>query len=144
MSLKPHRLISVLALLAFGHGALAEAVVPIRAIRAQHMVTADDLQVVDQNVPGAVTDPAELIGKEARITLYPGRPILKGQVGAPALVERNQTVRMTFSHGPLTISADGRVLDRGGAGESVRVMNLSSRQIVSGTVGADGSVTVVK
>jgi flagella basal body P-ring formation protein FlgA len=76
------------------------------------------------------------------VTLYPGRPILENQVGPPALVERNQVVRMVFLRGGLAITAEGRALDRGGFGEAVRVMNLSSRQIVSGAVAADGSIEV--
>ena len=37
---------------------------------------------------------------------------------------------------------EGRAPDRGGVGEAVRVMNLTSRQIVSGTVAPDGSIKV--
>jgi flagella basal body P-ring formation protein FlgA len=132
----------IAALLA--EAALAGAVVPVRPIRGQSLIAADDVEAADLDLPGAIEDPAAVVGREARVTLYPGRPILKGQVGAPALVERNQLVRMNFADGPLIITAEGRVLDRGGVGEVVRVMNLSSRQIVSGAVAADGSIEVVK
>jgi flagella basal body P-ring formation protein FlgA len=124
--------------------ALAGAVVPVRPIRGQSLIAAEDVEAADLDLPGAIEDPAAVVGREARVTLYPGRPILKGQVGAPALVDRNQLVRMSYSDGPLIITAEGRVLDRGGVGEIVRVMNLSSRQIVSGAVAADGSIEVVK
>lgn len=122
--------------------AYAGSVVAVRAIRAQTVVTAADLELADKDTPGALTDIAAAAGLEAKVTLYPGRPILPAQLGPPALVERNQQVRMTFKDGPLAISTEGRTLDRGGRGEQVRVMNLSSRQIVSGEVAADGSIEV--
>ncbi|MCB1352115.1 MAG: flagellar basal body P-ring formation protein FlgA [Rhodobacteraceae bacterium] len=123
----------------------AQAVVPVRAIRGTNIVGAEDVEIAkDKDLPGAIHALEDVVGQEAKVTLYPGRPILRGQVGAPALVERNAVVRMIYEQGPLNITADGRVLDRGGVGETVRVMNLSSRQIVAGTVEADGSVKVEK
>jgi flagella basal body P-ring formation protein FlgA len=134
-------LLTLPAVLAAG-AALAEVVVPVRAIRSQSVITAADLEIADDTVPGALTEIALAVGQEARVTLYPGRPILAGQVGAPALVERNQLVRMVYAAGGLSITAEGRALDRAGAGEMVRVMNLASRQIVTGAVATDGSIEV--
>lgn len=133
---------SFLVLLMAAGAVLAQAVVPVRAIRGQSLISAEDLEIGDIDVPGAVTEIAAAAGLEARVTLYPGRPVMKSQIGAPALVERNQVVRMAFVEGGLSITTEGRVLDRAGVGESVRVMNLASRQIVSGTVAADGSIEV--
>lgn len=137
-----HGLIPALLALALATEAMAGAVTPVRAIRAQSVLDPADLTEIDETVPGALGAIEEAAGLEARVTLYPGRPILASQVGPPALVERNQVVRMVFLRGSLAISAEGRALDRGGVGEAVRVMNLSSRQIVSGAVAADGSIEV--
>jgi flagella basal body P-ring formation protein FlgA len=49
---------------------------------------------------------------------------------------------MSYASGPLRIVTDGRALDRAGAGEFVRVMNLTSKQTVTGVVAADGSIEV--
>ncbi len=76
------------------------------------------------------------------MALYPGRPILVSQIRAPALVERNAVVRMSYATGPLEIVTEGRALERGAAGDPVRVMNLASRQTVTGTVSPDGSIKV--
>jgi flagella basal body P-ring formation protein FlgA len=121
---------------------MAQSVTPVRAIRSQSLIGADDVTLDDATVPGGVAALAAVVGREARVTLYPGRPILSGQIGAPALVERNQIVRMHFAQGALSIVTDGRALDRAGVGEIVRVMNLASRQIVTGSVAADGSIEV--
>ena len=93
-------------------------------------------------MPGAVGAIEDAVGQEAKVALYPGRPILESQLGAPALVERNAVVRMSYAGGPLRIVTEGRALDRAAAGEPVRVMNLASRQTVTGTVAPDGSIEV--
>ena len=121
---------------------LAQSVQPVRAIRAQTVLQPEDLTLVPDSVPGAVGAVELAVGQEAKVALYPGRPILEAQLGAPALVERNAMVRMIFAEGPLRIATEGRALDRAAAGEMVRVMNLASRQTVSGTVAADGSIEV--
>jgi flagella basal body P-ring formation protein FlgA len=129
------------AMLAAG-AVLAQSVQPVRAIRAQTVLAAEDLTLVEETVPGAVGAVELVVGQEAKVALYPGRPIHESQLGAPALVERNAVVRMTYAEGPLRIVTEGRALDRAGAGEAVRVMNLASRQTVTGTVAADGSIEV--
>jgi flagella basal body P-ring formation protein FlgA len=129
------------AMLAAG-AVLAQSVQPVRAIRSHTVLTADDLELADPSVPGGITSIDAAVGQEAKVALYPGRPILEGQLGAPALVERNQVVRMSYLRGSLRIVTEGRALDRAAAGEPVRVMNLASRQTVSGTVAEDGSIEV--
>jgi flagella basal body P-ring formation protein FlgA len=131
-----------LVLAALAAAADAQSVTPVRAIRSHTLLAAEDLVLAEASVPGAVAAIAQAVGQEARVTLYPGRPILAAQIGAPALVERNQLVRMTYASGALRIATEGRALDRAGAGEPVRVMNLASRQIVTGAVAADGSIEV--
>jgi flagella basal body P-ring formation protein FlgA len=135
---------ALLLLVAGALPAAAASVVPVRPIRAQAVVLATDLELRDDTIPGAIGALEEAVGLEAKVTLYPGRPILEGQVGPPALVQRNQTVRMNYISGALAISAEGRALDRGGVGETIRVMNLGSKQIVTGDVAADGTIEVTK
>jgi flagellar basal body P-ring formation protein FlgA len=76
------------------------------------------------------------------VTIYAGRPIRAADIGAPALVERNQIVPLVYAAGGLQITAEGRALDRGGEGDVIRVMNLSSRVQVTGIVDETGAVRV--
>lgn len=131
----------LVALLAAG-SVLAQSVQPVRAIRAQTVLAAEDLTLAEAAIPGAVGAIELAVGLETKVALYPGRPILESQLGAPALVERNAMVRMIYAEGPLRIVTGGRALDRAAAGEPVRVMNLASRQTVTGTVAPDGSIEV--
>jgi len=134
----------ILAFITFGFvaQAAAETVVPLRAIRSGTVIAASDVTSIKDNVEGTYRLVDAVIGQEARVTLYPGRPIHLAHVGPPALLERNQIVKMIYRSSGLSISAEGRVLDRVGAGDRVRVMNLASRQTVVGTVQSNGIVEV--
>ena len=122
--------------------ALADMVVPTSTIRARSLIGPGDLTVAPGGAPGLLADPESAIGLEARITLYAGRPVRSGDVGPPAMIERNQIIVLLYTAGSLRIRADGRALDRAGVGDRVRVMNLSSRSTVFGDVMPDGTVTV--
>lgn len=122
--------------------ALADALVTNRIIKAGQVIEAADISVVQADIPGAATDPALVIGQEARVALYPGRPIRDGQFGPPAIVLRNQVVSLSYVTGNLAIITEGRALDRGGVGDVIPVVNLSSRNTVQGRVMPDGSVSV--
>jgi len=122
--------------------AYAETLVAARTIRSQAILTPADLTLVAKTIPGALGDVEEAVGLETRVVLYAGRPIRPGDVGPPAIIERNQIVTLLFRRGGLTIAAEARSLGRAGVGDVLRVMNLTSRTTVSGTVGADGTVTV--
>ncbi len=135
--------IFVLFVAALAAGAVfAQSVTPVHAIRSQAVLAADDLALSEEDVAGGVTSIEEAVGRESKVALYPGRPILLSQLRAPALVERNALVKMSYASGPLKIVTEGRVLDRAAVGETVRVMNLASKQTVMGTVTSDGSVEV--
>ncbi len=120
----------------------AESLVASRAIPARSVIAPEDLRVAAAAIPGALSDPAAVEGMETKVTIYEGRPIRAGDLVPAAIVERNQIVRLRFERGPLLIAADGRALDRGAAGDRIRVMNLASRVIVTGDVSETGDVIV--
>lgn len=122
--------------------ASADTLVPKRTIRAQTLITADDLMLIPRDTPGALIDPAEAIGWEAKITLYANRPLRPEDIGPAAIIDRNDIVPLHYVAGPLQIAAEGRALARGGVGEVIRVMNLASRTSVSGRIRPDGTVAV--
>ncbi|MDO9639071.1 MAG: flagellar basal body P-ring formation chaperone FlgA [Pseudotabrizicola sp.] len=122
--------------------ACADALITNRVIKAGEVIEITDLSVIQANIPGTASDPARVAGQEARVMLYPGRPIRDDQVGPPTVIARNQVVSLSYISGTLAISTDGRALDRGAAGDVIRVVNLSSRNTVHGRVMPDGTVRV--
>jgi flagellar basal body P-ring formation protein FlgA len=126
--------------------ALAAAIVPVtaeqtivvtnRVIYPGQAITADALDEVPLRRvlrdPAAVLHvPDQLAGKVARRTLLPGRLIAPG---AP--------VQLVYVHGPLTIQATGMPLQTGIAGERIRLRNVDSGIVVTGTVMDDGTVRI--
>ncbi|MGB3553144.1 MAG: flagellar basal body P-ring formation chaperone FlgA [Jannaschia sp.] len=136
------RILPLLILLAAVEPAIAQSVMVLRPIRAGEALAADDLAFGEAEVEDGFLDPRDIIGLEARVNLYPGRPVLTRDVGMPTVVQRNTVVPLLFRRGGLTITLEGRALSRAGDGESVRVMNLSSRSTVTGIATASGAVVV--
>ncbi|MEO1677486.1 MAG: flagellar basal body P-ring formation chaperone FlgA [Pseudomonadota bacterium] len=122
--------------------ATAETLVAAGTIRAQTILTSAHIAVIREAVPGALSDPAQALGQETRVILYAGRPIRPTDLGPPAVIDRNQIVRLVYRQRGLAIVAEGRALDRAGAGERVRVLNIASRATVTGTVAPEGHIVV--
>lgn len=120
----------------------AEGVVSTRIIRAGAVIEASDLTLTSVSKTGAVRSIEEIAGLEAKVMIYPGRPVLYVQVGNPAIIERNQVVPLIFAAGGLEIETEGRALSRGGEGDLIRVLNISSKVTVRGLVQANGSIRV--
>lgn len=120
----------------------ADIIVAARTIPAQSVITSQDIAVKTGEGAGLAAHPSEVIGKETRVAVYAGRPVRLADIGPPAVIERNQIVPLIYDHGGLRIVAEGRSLARAGAGERIRVMNLSSRATVTGRTGPNGRVFV--
>jgi flagella basal body P-ring formation protein FlgA len=132
----------VIFLALIGSYTRADTVVAVKTIRANTLLTAADVTLDPTLASAGLSELSEVIGMESRVVLYAGRPILPEHVMAPARVQRNEIVPLVFRQAGLSISTSGRVLDRGAVGDTVRVMNLSSRTTLFGTVQADGSIDV--
>ena len=131
-----------LAIFMFPTIAFADTLIATRTVRAHTVLTQADVTLVRNSSPSALTDINNVVGLETRVTLYEGRPINSRDIGPAVIVQRNQIVTLMYRRGGLTISAEARSLGRAGIGESVRIMNLASRQTVTGIVSQDGTVFV--
>lgn len=136
------RLIASLLVALCASPVAADTLIAARTIRAQAVLTAEDIKIVPGTTPGGISSPADVLGKETRVVLYAGRPILSDQIGLPALVERNALISLVYATPVMRISTEGRALGRAGLGETIRVLNISSRNTVSATVTGPGEATV--
>jgi flagellar basal body P-ring formation protein FlgA len=109
----------------------------------------DDTMITERTVQPSqvgrlmiVLDRSELLGKVARRTLLPGRPVQIIAVAEPDLVPRGTNIEVVFQQGGLTILAQAMTLEAGSAGDVIRVRNLDSGVIINATVQADGTVRV--
>jgi flagella basal body P-ring formation protein FlgA len=140
---------AALALLAGALPALAQetVLIPNRVIYPGETIDFSALKEVTLRpgrvVPEAVAiNATELDGKVARRTLLPGRYIPVNSLRDAWLVEQGAAVQVVFVAGALTISATAITLQPGSAGDLVKVRNIDSGKVFSGTVMADGSIRV--
>ncbi len=81
-------------------------------------------------------------GLEVKRAIYAGKPLSLNDVGPPTAVARNAVVMLEFIRGPMVITTEGRALDSGAVGDRIRIMNLSSKIILSATItGTNKAVT---
>jgi len=122
----------------------AQTVVAAHTIRSKSLIRSSDITLLEDTVSGTFQRPNQIIGQEARRILYPGRPIRISDVGPPAIISRNQIVTIFFENGSLLISVEGRALSRGGLGDKIRVMNLTSRTTITGVVSGPALIKVMR
>lgn len=138
------RLIFSAILLMCAGAAAAETVVPSRTIRANAVIQATDVTLANLEMSNGYSRLLDVVGQEARVALYAGRPILVDDIGPPSVVTRNQIVPIRFEGNGISITTEGRALERGAIGDRIRLMNLTSRATLFGQVMPDGTVRVRK
>jgi flagella basal body P-ring formation protein FlgA len=136
------RAFAILTAAALAFPVVADTVVPARTIRANQIITEMDVTFAAGDLVTGFSRLSDVIGQEARVALYVGRPILVGDIGPPAIVTRNQIVPLRYSANGISISTEGRALERGAIGDRIRVMNLGSRATLFGQILNDGTVRV--
>jgi flagella basal body P-ring formation protein FlgA len=114
------------------------AAVPVRRLAAGEILRAEDIRIerVRADRAQALIDPAMVPGLAARRPVAPGQPLLQADLVRPAAVTRNSAVMMAI------VSAQGRALEDGAAGETIRVQNVASRAVVAAEVVGPGRVRV--
>jgi flagella basal body P-ring formation protein FlgA len=130
-----------------GQVAGEEVLIPNRVIYPGETITLGVLKAVvlapGRHKPDAVaTRAGDLDGKIARRTLLPGHYIPVNAIRDAWLVEQGAPVQVIFVAGALTITATAVTLESGAAGDLVKVRNMDSGKVFSGTVMADGTVRV--
>ncbi|MGB7319329.1 MAG: flagellar basal body P-ring formation chaperone FlgA [Planktotalea sp.] len=138
------RILIALCLALFALPLRADIAVPTRNIRPGDILRDSDVMMIRGETADAFTAIADVIGLEARVALYAGRAILSAQVERAASVERNQIIELVYVGNGLSMSTEGRALGRGAEGQRIRVMNLTSKTSIFGTIQSDGTVRVTK
>lgn len=84
---------------------------------------------------GSVLEASQIIGRQASRTLSRGMVITLNHVRERWLVERNARVVLQAQGAGFTISRDGKALDNGGLGSTVRVLGNDGKMLSAQVVG---------
>ncbi len=117
---------------------LHPVVVSKRPMAKNQIVSEEDVSLEKRDLakipPGAITDLDETLGKRLKRTLGAGTVLRRTMVDNPPLVKRGDIVKLLIETARLKVTALGRVDERGGVGDVVRVINLDSKRRVYGQV----------
>ena len=89
-----------------------------------------------------LSDPQLAVGRVARRALGAGTVLGAGDLVAPRIIRRGDSVALVSRRGGVEVRVAGKALGDAGQDERVSVENLSSRRVVQGTVIAGGDVLV--
>ena len=123
-----------------------QVMVPILSNTLQNgdIIGANDVEMVEisqhdvQN--NMIMDADDLIGMTPRRVAYAGKYLQKGGFQKPQLVERGEAVFITYTRGPLVLTAKGKALQSGAKGDIVRVTNINSSRTIDATVNGTNQV----
>jgi flagella basal body P-ring formation protein FlgA len=82
------------------------------------------------------------VGLQARRQLRAGQALRVADLAKPDLVQRDQSVTLTYETAGLYLTMRGKALENGTEGDVVNVMNLQSKRTISGIVTGRGQVSI--
>jgi flagella basal body P-ring formation protein FlgA len=144
---------AAVVLTSFGHEilpgsvkALIEVPAPRDRVRAGTTLTADmfstiaiDALSTDRDYVAALS---QLVGKQARRSLSPGKPVRADYVSQPTVVRADELIRLVYETNQVRITVKGKALEDGAVGETIRVVNVRSNKTLTGIVRGPSQVAV--
>jgi flagella basal body P-ring formation protein FlgA len=126
--------------------ATVDVVVLARAIERGAVVKDSDIEI--ERRPRAevgremLRDRDRVVGLAARDNLQAGRPLRAADLMRPEVVQRNETVTLTFEMPGIMLTVRGKALEAGAEGDVISVSNEQSKRVLQGVVVGPGRVAV--
>ncbi len=126
---------------------ITEVPVPTRRIRANELITKRDIKWIEVQSNrikmDTVVDINELVGKAAKRGLRPGIPVQANSIQRQILVPKGSLVTIILKTPKMTITAQGKALDDGSDGDTIRITNTQSNKIIEAEVTGPARVAVL-
>lgn len=120
--------------------------VPARNVERGEVIQKDDVKWmrvrVEKLPPDAVTQVDELVGMAPRRSMRADSFVRASEVQRPVLVERGGLVTMQLIYKQMALTAQGKALENGSMGDTVRIRNTRSKTVVEAEVIGNGRVRV--
>lgn len=117
-----------------------------QAKRSGDIITASDITQLDIRSADLsaqmIIDEKQLLGLSPRRSLPAMRPVAAGDIVQPMLVKKGDMVTVTLQNGTMHLTTQARALENGGSGSLIKVMNMSSRQVLDAVVTGAQSVSI--
>jgi flagella basal body P-ring formation protein FlgA len=89
-----------------------------------------------------VVDEDTLAGQEATRSIGPNQPVRASYLRRPQLVKKGSIVTILLQRGQMRLTAQGKSLDNGGKGDTIRIKNKHSKRIIEGEIVGAGTARV--
>ncbi|MBI3584561.1 MAG: flagellar basal body P-ring formation protein FlgA [Nitrospinae bacterium] len=127
-----------------------KVVLPV-AVAANHIkkgepVSETSIQIeereISRDLSQIVTDPRDIVGKQAKVDIAKGEVIRIGSAETMILVNQGDVVNIVAESNMLRVAVKGVVRDKGGKGELVKVLNVSSNKVINAKIIDSNTVRV--
>ena len=98
---------------------------------------------VSKSPANLVMDLQAAIGKQLKRNIKPGEIIRHNMISVPPLIRKGDKVKLIAQNGSLRIVTLGIAKSSGGAGDQIRIENITSKKIVVGRVKTYSTVEVI-
>lgn len=116
------------------------------ALGRGEVVSASDIDYIDMKVEDVtstmLTDGAKLVGMSPRRGVAAMRPLLSSDMALPLSVKKGETVLMELKTPFMHLTAQGRALESGAEGDTIKVQNANSNQVVQAVVTGVKAVSI--
>jgi flagella basal body P-ring formation protein FlgA len=130
----------------FRVAARQDVAVAARELPRRAVVAAGDVRIerraADRTPAGAVRELDQAIGKELVRSLAPGEALTASALATPRAIRRGAVVNLLLDGPGFRLSARGIASEDGAVGDTIRVVNQSSRRELVGRVENDQTVRV--
>ena len=89
-----------------------------------------------------ITSADLLVGMAPRRGLTVDKPVHMGEVQPPVVVKKGNLVTMLLRTDIMTLTAQGRAIDNGARGDTIRVMNTQTAMVVEGRVAGPDTIII--
>jgi len=117
-----------------------------RSLQKKHVLEEEDIYLSKMDIeklPGnSVKAPAKIIGKALKRSINANVTIKEDMIEMSQSVERGKSVVLLLSYQGMVIRTDGKTKEKGYVGMPVRVINNSSKKVVSGVLIDENTVKV--
>lgn len=117
--------------------AMNDVVVLRRLVTRDTPISGDDIGLESREIEATgeyIQDPTQVVGKLAKRPLAANTVLTPSMLSAPRLVRRGQEVVLVATMPGMDVRVQGIALDEGGAGDRIKVRNVSSNRVVEATV----------
>jgi len=96
----------------------------------------------DRITPDAITSAQALIGKATRRILGTNEIVRAGDIADPIVVHKGDLVTVALNSSTMQLTAQGKALDDGAMGASIRILNTQSNRTIDATVAGPNQVAI--